>query len=205
MSESEKSSGSVNESEASDSGSSYSWESLSSGSGGVSDSSGSDISSDSGSGTGGGGGGDLGSSSSGSGSEGDMAYSIQAEVSIVLEGEDPVTEAILEGNRSGFLVVKNDGDSEGGLFCDWYDFVVGQHYAIITGSYTEPADFSFTWNTNTSIMLSYSRVLKVRNTGWCDIDVNGTILARFEETYIENTSESANWPAYTVAVSVTRA
>lgn len=214
-----KSSGSISESVSGSfsSGSSFGSESLGSLSGsysfsgsgssnsGLSDSGSSDGLSSSGGSFNDGGGGDLGSSSSGSGSEGGIEYYVHGTVDVSYEPPpEPIAAPIMEANQSGFPVVKNDGDDEGGLFCDSGD-LAGVHHSIITGSFTEPHDFLFTWNTNDSSMLWHLRTLKVTNMGWPDIDVNGNILHRFDTIYIVNTSESANWMTVTQALSVTRA
>ena len=156
------------------------------------------------------GGSSVGSSASnpsgGAGSSDDgISYVVSASVGLVYSPGWSVVY-MLTGQKVGAAFIQNNGETAGGLTCEWAEFPPpNEMAAVISGAYSTEESFNFTYYPSETETLSIARIVQVQNTGDVDIVVNGSVLAPGDTAEGLNTTDVNPWDYVYVTVNVTKA
>lgn len=144
-----------------------------------------------------------GNTPSGSGDE--FSYIVSAAVDVSYTPGWSVVY-MMSGQKVGAAAVHDDGDSAGGLICDWADFPPANTIqSIIQGAYGTEESFDFTFYPSETETIDIFRLVQVQNTGGVDILVNGSPLAPGDTAVGLSSSDTNPWGYVMASVSVTLA
>lgn len=134
-----------------------------------------------------------------------ISYVIVAVVSVVYsEGWSVVY--MMAGQKEGAAFVQNDGETAGGLTCEWSEFPAPNSLAAsISGAYDTEETFNFTYYPSETETLSIVRNVQVQNTGDVDIVVNGSTVAPGDTIVGLDTSDTNPWDYVYLTVVVEKA